>query len=77
MGSDTVFRSEFERVYSKNNDVKTKKPTDKEIAEYLDLYVKFKLKVKEAVVRQMDTNDLYQGACRLSQTIGTALFGRQ
>jgi peptidyl-prolyl cis-trans isomerase SurA len=58
-GSDTVFRSEFERVYSKNNDVKTKKPTDKEIAEYLDLYVKFKLKVKEAYARQMDTNEAF------------------
>jgi len=58
-GSDTVFRSEFERVYSKNNDVKTKKPTEKEIKEYLDLYVKFKIKVKEAYARQMDTNDAF------------------
>ncbi len=58
-GSDTVFRSEFERVYSKNNDVKTKKPTDAEIQEYLDLYVKFKLKVKEAYSLQMDTVDAF------------------
>jgi len=58
-GSDTVFRAEFERVYSKNNDVKNKKPTDKEISEYLDLYVKFKLKVKEAYGRQMDSNEAF------------------
>ncbi len=58
-GNDTVFKSEFERVYSKNNDVKTKKPTEKEIQEYLDLYVKFKLKVKEAYSLQMDTNDAF------------------
>lgn len=58
-GTDTVFKSEFERVYSKNNDVKTKKPSEKEIQEYLDLYVKFKLKVKEAYSRQMDTNDAF------------------
>lgn len=58
-GSDTVYKSEFERVYSKNNDVKTKKPTDAEIKEYLDLYVKFKLKVKEAYARQMDTNEAF------------------
>ena len=58
-GADTVFKSEFERVYSKNNDVKTKKPTDKEIQEYLDLYVKFKIKVKEAYSLQMDTSTGY------------------
>lgn len=58
-GNDTVFRSEFERVYSKNNDVKQKKPTEKEIQEYLDLYIKFKLKVKEAYSRQMDTNESF------------------
>lgn len=58
-GTDTVFKSEFERVYSKNNDVKNKKPSEKEIQEYLDLYVKFKLKVKEAYSRQMDTNDAF------------------
>lgn len=58
-GTDTVFKSEFERVYSKNNDVKTKKPSEKEIQEYLELYVKFKLKVKEAYNRQMDTNDAF------------------
>lgn len=58
-GTDTVFKSEFERVYSKNNDVKTKQPTEKEIQEYLELYVKFKLKVKEAYNRQLDTNDAF------------------
>ncbi len=58
-GADTVFKPEFERVYSKNNDVKSKKPTEKEIQEYLELYVKFKLKVKEAYNRQMDTNDAF------------------
>lgn len=58
-GSDTVFKSEFERVYSKNNDVKTKQPTDAEIREYLELYTKFKIKVKEAYNRQMDTNESF------------------
>lgn len=56
-GTDTVFKSEFERVYSKNNDVKTKQPTEKEIQDYLELYIKFKLKVQEAYSRQMDTSD--------------------
>jgi peptidyl-prolyl cis-trans isomerase SurA len=58
-GKDSVLKSEFERVYSKNNDTKTKKPTEKEIQEYLDLYVKFKLKVKEAYAKKMDTSQAF------------------
>ncbi len=58
-GTDTVFKSEFERIYSKNNDVKTKTPSEKEIKEYLDLYIKFKLKVKEAYQLRMDTNESF------------------
>lgn len=53
-GSDTVFRSEFERIYSKNNTSK-EQPDEKSIREYLDLYVNFKLKVKEAKVNGLDT----------------------
>lgn len=53
-GSDTVFRSEFERIYSKNNNTKDK-PDEKSIREYLDLYVNFKLKVKEAIRLGLDT----------------------
>jgi len=58
-GTDTVFQPEFVRVYSKNNDVKTNKPTEKEIQDYLDLYIKFKLKVKEAYALRLDTNQAY------------------
>lgn len=59
--NDTVWGGEFERVYSKNNDVKTKKPTIEELEDYRDLYIKFKLKVKEAYALQMDTNRAYLG----------------
>lgn len=58
-GSDTVFNSEFERVYSKNNETKKVKPSEKDINEYLELYIKFKLKVKEAYALKMDTNEAY------------------
>lgn len=58
-GTDTVYNSEFERVYSKNNDTKKVKPTKNDINEYLELYIKFKLKVKEAYSLKMDTNDAY------------------
>ena len=53
-GNDTVYRSEFERIYSKNNTSK-EKPDEKSIKEYLDLYVNFKLKVKEAMRLGLDT----------------------
>ncbi len=57
--SDTVWGGEFERVYSKNNQVESQKPTAEEIQEYLDLYVRFKLKVKEAYSLKMDTSRAY------------------
>lgn len=53
-GTDTVYRSEFERIYSKNNTSK-EKPDEKSINEYLDLYINFKLKVKEAIRMGLDT----------------------
>lgn len=59
VGGDSVWGAEFERVYSKNNKVDVKKPTQAELEEYRDLYVKFKLKVKEAYRLQMDTNPGY------------------
>ncbi|NUM31768.1 MAG: peptidylprolyl isomerase [Bacteroidetes bacterium] len=58
-GVDTVYNTEFERVYSKNNDTKKVKPTDKDIKDYLELYIKFKLKVKEAYNLKLDTNEAY------------------
>lgn len=58
--NDTVWGGEFERVYSKNNQVEKQKPTEEELQEYLDLYVRFKLKVKEAYALQMDTSKSYQ-----------------
>ncbi len=52
-GPNQVSKEEFLRAYNKN-----KTPvTDKEqlLREYLDLYIKFKLKVKEAKVLRLDT----------------------
>ena len=53
-GDEMVYNDEFVRVFNKNKRDKTD-PTKEEIEEYLDLYVKFKLKVAEAYSRQMDT----------------------
>ncbi len=53
LGDDKITSSEFKRVYLKNNsgDIIEKSTVD----EYLDLYVNFKLKVKEAEARGYDT----------------------
>ena len=53
-GENTVYSDEFLRVFNKNKKAKIA-PTRLEIEEYLDLYIKFKLKVQEAYTRQMDT----------------------
>ena len=53
-GDKMVYNDEFMRVFNKNKRDKTA-PTQAEIEEYLELYVKFKLKVEEAYRLQMDT----------------------
>lgn len=55
-GSDTVYKTEFERLLYKNKPNKDK-PTEKDVREYLDLYINFKLKVREAKLMQLDTNN--------------------
>ena len=57
-GQQEVFQKEFERLLYKNKT--NKNPfTEKEVREYLDLYINFKLKVKEATVLQLDTNPTF------------------
>ncbi len=54
VGNDEVRVSEFMNVYLKNN-VNSQVVDKKTIDEYLDLYINFKLKVKDAEDRGMDT----------------------
>jgi peptidyl-prolyl cis-trans isomerase SurA len=54
-GTDTVFKTEFERLLSKNKKDK-ERPTEAEVVEYLELYENFKMKVKEAELMKLDTN---------------------
>jgi len=53
VGGKEVTLAEFEAIYNKNND-KTER-TEESIKEYLDLYIKFKLKVREAEELGLDT----------------------
>lgn len=52
---DTVFDDEFKRQFYKNRREK-EAPTTKELNEYLELYINFKLKVREALDMRLDTN---------------------
>ncbi|MBU6157390.1 MAG: peptidylprolyl isomerase [Bacteroidetes bacterium] len=51
-GSQAVQKDEFWKAYTKNN---TGNATEKNIREYLDLYIKFKLKVQAAKDQKLDT----------------------
>lgn len=55
VANDTVTKTEFLAVYNKNNIKKETVIDKKSLQEYLDLYVNFKLKVKEAESLGMDT----------------------
>ncbi len=57
-GSDTVYEEEFVRVFLKNN--KKEEQTDSSLKAYLNLYINFKLKVKEAVQLGMDQDPAFQ-----------------
>lgn len=52
-GKQKVDRDEFLRAFNKNNN--TQQPREKAIREYLDLYVRFKLKVQAARDQKLDT----------------------
>ncbi|HCS21924.1 MAG TPA: peptidylprolyl isomerase [Bacteroidetes bacterium] len=57
-GSDTVYTEEFVRVFLKNN--KKEEQTDSSLKAYLNLYINFKLKVKEAVQLGMAEDPAFQ-----------------
>lgn len=52
-GPHKVSREEFLKAYTKNNAETV--PTDKSYREYLDLYIRFKLKVQAALEMKLDT----------------------
>ena len=53
VGSEEVTVSEFQRVFKKNNNLED--ITTQEMEEYLDLFIKFKMKVLDAKAMQLDT----------------------
>jgi len=53
IGDEEITKAEFERIYTKNNN--SASVENKNVDEYLDLFINFKLKVIEAEQRGMDT----------------------
>lgn len=57
IGGEPILKSEFEYIYNKNSSSSLDK---KSLDEYVDLFVKFKMKVMEAKERQLDEMPTYQ-----------------
>ncbi len=55
---EKIYSSEFSRIYEKNLSL-VNNPSQKDVANYLDLYVNYKLKLKEAYDLKMDTIPSY------------------
>lgn len=58
VGTEEVTVSEFENIFQKNNDMD--QVNEEDLREYLDLYVKFKMKVLDADAMQLDTAASFQ-----------------
>lgn len=54
-GSDAVGKDEFLRAFNKNKNAEETKNQAAALQEYLDLYIRFKLKVKAAAALRLDT----------------------
>lgn len=59
INKDKVYNSEFTRVYEKNLSL-VNDPSQREIDNYLELFINYKLKLKEAYLLKMDTIDSYK-----------------
>ena len=60
VGGDVVTRGEFMTIYKKNNSA----PTAISVTDYLDLFINFKLKVKEAKDLGLDTAKTFSSELR-------------
>lgn len=58
IGDDNITAGEFIRAYSKNNNWAT--ASEAELRDYLELFINFKMKVKQGVEMQLDTSRKFQ-----------------
>ena len=59
VANEKVSKAEFERVYRKNN-FKDNKTDSKSLQEYLELFINYKLKVKQAMEEHLDTSSAFK-----------------
>lgn len=60
VGDTKVKKSEFEAIYKKNNFNNKADYSRKSLEDYLNLYINFRLKVKEALAQNLDKNDRFK-----------------
>jgi peptidyl-prolyl cis-trans isomerase SurA len=65
LGTNEVYAENFEYYFSKNNDKLTKDSVEFKVQEYLDLFIKFRLKVLEA-----EYNNLHEEAAFITEFSG-------
>jgi peptidyl-prolyl cis-trans isomerase SurA len=58
VGGEAVTAAEFINTYNKNNSFS--KASESELRDYLDLYINFKLKVRDGLAARIDTTALFQ-----------------
>lgn len=58
IGNENITKGAFVTAYQKNNLIS--ESTEKDLREYLDLYIKYRMKVQEAISLQMDTSKDFQ-----------------
>ena len=58
IAGEIVYKEEFDRVFRKNN-FKDSATDEKAVREYLELYINYKLKVKEAENEKLDTSEAF------------------
>jgi peptidyl-prolyl cis-trans isomerase SurA len=58
IGGDPISIGEFENIYNKNNS-NLQDQNEQSLDDYVDLFINFKLKVKEATVLKMDTDKAF------------------
>ncbi len=60
VSEEPVYLEEFNYVYNKSNGRQDDAYTEESLQEYLDLYINFRLKIKEAMDLQMDTSKAFK-----------------
>jgi peptidyl-prolyl cis-trans isomerase SurA len=68
VGETKVKKSEFEAIYKKNNFNNKADYSRKSLDDYLNLYVNFRLKVKEALEQGLDKNDHFKEELKTYET---------